>query len=239
MESSGDAGVVLFAAGYTINPKVLPNGFIQAFFTAASRLPQKFLMKLEGPLEGVPENVKIMSWIPQQDVLAHNRTRLFVNHCGLQGVTEAVFHGVPLVGMPIFFDQGDYLVKLVEHGVAIPLDRTATAEVIYETLSNVLDNPGWKRNATRLSRLMRNSPDKLTPLERALNLVEYVISEKGAPHLKMKSRHLNVFQYFCLDVFLFVGILMGAGFKFVRFGCTWVFNVAKNVGIKSEKVKVS
>lgn len=214
MQSAGDDGVVLFGVGYTINPKVLSKRFIQAFFQAAKRLPQKFLMKLEGHLENVPSNVKIMSWIPQQDVLAHNATRLFVNHCGLQGVTEALYHAVPMVGLPIFLDQGDYLVKLVKHGVAIPLDRqTATAEVIYQTLRRALNNPSFKHNAKRLSKLMKDTPDKLTPQERALQLVEYLVRQKGANHLKMHSRHLNFFQYFCIDIFVFVFTLLFTSYK--------------------------
>ena len=49
-----------------------------------------------------------MLQVPQQAVLAHPRTLLFVTHCGMHGVLEAVHHGVPMVGMPVFIDQVTY-----------------------------------------------------------------------------------------------------------------------------------
>ena len=49
-----------------------------------------------------------MLQVPQQAVLAHPRTLLFITHCGMHGVLEAVHHGVPMVGMPVFIDQVRY-----------------------------------------------------------------------------------------------------------------------------------
>jgi glucuronosyltransferase len=71
MQSSGEAGVVLFAIGSLIDPTILMETFLKAFFKAASLLPQKFLVKLNGDFGEVPENVKIMKWIPQQAVLGN------------------------------------------------------------------------------------------------------------------------------------------------------------------------
>ena len=53
-----------------------------------------------------------MLQVPQQAVLAHPRTRLFVTHCGMHGVLEAVHHGVPMVGMPVFIDQAGLYILL-------------------------------------------------------------------------------------------------------------------------------
>lgn len=43
--------------------------------------------------------------MPQQELLAHPKTRLFVTHCGTNGVNEAIHYGVPMVGMPVFSNQ--------------------------------------------------------------------------------------------------------------------------------------
>ena len=33
----------------------------------------------------MPTNVKFMSWLPQNDLLAHKKTKLFITHGGLNG----------------------------------------------------------------------------------------------------------------------------------------------------------
>jgi UDP:flavonoid glycosyltransferase YjiC (YdhE family) len=38
-------------------------------------------------------------------VLGHPHTKAFVSHCGVHSVNEAAFHGVPVVGVPIQFEQ--------------------------------------------------------------------------------------------------------------------------------------
>jgi hypothetical protein len=40
-----------------------------------------------------------------QDVLGHKHTRAFVSHCGVHSINEAAFHGVPVVAVPIQFEQ--------------------------------------------------------------------------------------------------------------------------------------
>ena len=67
-------------------------------------------------------------------------TRLFVSHCGMNGVMESVFHKVitafldvifsppftdqvPLVCLPIFADQPDNAARVGERGLGVSLDR--------------------------------------------------------------------------------------------------------------------
>lgn len=42
---------------------------------------------------------------PLQDVLGHPNTRVLVSHCGYHSVYEAMFHAVPVVGVPFQFEQ--------------------------------------------------------------------------------------------------------------------------------------
>ena len=47
----------------------------------------------------------LMSWLPQNDVLAYPNIKLFISHCGNKGQYEALYHGVPIFGLPVFGDQ--------------------------------------------------------------------------------------------------------------------------------------
>ncbi|XP_068242837.1 UDP-glucosyltransferase 2-like [Palaemon carinicauda] len=198
---SGDAGIVLFTMGFIFNSRVVPASTMKAFMGAFGRLNQRVLVKLEGEYLNPPSNVKVVKWLPQQDILAHPKTRLFFTHCGMHGVIEALHYGIPMVGMPVFADQDDVLVRLKKKGVAVGVSKNADEETIYNAIIEVLNNPKYKENAISLSKIIRDNSQH--PLDQALWLVNHVINTKGAEHLKFASRHLNIVQFFGLDVFSF------------------------------------
>ncbi|XP_066939205.1 UDP-glucuronosyltransferase 1A10-like [Macrobrachium rosenbergii] len=201
VNGSGDAGIILFTMGISFNSKVVPSSLIDAFMRAFGRLEQRVLMKLEEEYPHPPSNVKLVKWLPQQDVLAHPKTRLFFTHCGMHGVIEALHYGVPMVGMPVFADQEDVLVRIQQKGVGTGVPKNADEETIYRAVAEVLQNPRYKRNALRLSSILRDNPED--PLNQALWLVNHVINTKGAEHLKFSARNLGFIQFFGLDVFMF------------------------------------
>ena len=53
----------------------------------------------------LPKHVRVVKWAPQNDVLAHPGTKVFVTHGGANSVYEAAFHGIPIVALPIFAEQ--------------------------------------------------------------------------------------------------------------------------------------
>ena len=47
------------------------------------KFKQKFIWKWETEqMEGLPSNVKLSKWLPQQDILAHPNTKMFITHGG-------------------------------------------------------------------------------------------------------------------------------------------------------------
>lgn len=105
LDSAKD-GAILFSMGSFIQSKQWPVDKREALVKAFGRLKQKILWKYENEtLPGNPGNIKIGSWIPQRDILAHPNVKLFITHGGLLGTTEAIVEGVPVLGLPIFGDQ--------------------------------------------------------------------------------------------------------------------------------------
>ncbi|MCL2806872.1 MAG: hypothetical protein FWD27_01700 [Coriobacteriia bacterium] len=51
----------------------------------------------------LPDNIYAYSYVPQLEVLQH--VDVFVTHCGANSTNEALYFGVPMVGMPYLFDQ--------------------------------------------------------------------------------------------------------------------------------------
>ena len=49
----------------------------------------------------IPPNLKALKWVPQNDILGHEKTKAFVSHMGINGAAEAAYHGVPIAAAPI------------------------------------------------------------------------------------------------------------------------------------------
>lgn len=78
-----------------------------------------------------------MSHIP-----AHPNMKLFISHCGNLGLQEAMYHGVPVVGIPFFADQFVNLNKIVRKKIGRELSyKYLTEDSVYETITEVLQNP--------------------------------------------------------------------------------------------------
>ena len=78
------------------------------------------------------DNVKLMSWLPQNDILGHPKTRLFIGHAGLNGMLESTYHGVPMICSPFFADQFDNarIAKRVGFAETVNLETTSAEEFV-------------------------------------------------------------------------------------------------------------
>lgn len=88
------------------------------------------------------ENVKVLSWLPQNDILGHPKTRLFIAHAGINGIYESTYHGVPMICSPFFGDQPVNAQMAKQAGFAEVLDLKATsAEDFVSLIHKVLTQP--------------------------------------------------------------------------------------------------
>ncbi|KTG34840.1 hypothetical protein cypCar_00015274 [Cyprinus carpio] len=203
VQSSGDDGIVVFTLGSLVDkmPKELSNKIA----TALAQIPQKVLWRYGGEKpDTLGENTRIYKWIPQNDLLGHSKTRAFITHGGTNGIYEAIYHGVPMVGIPLFGDQPDNLVHIKARGAAVRLDNIKTMEPqdLVNGLNTIINNSSYKENAMRLSRIHHDRPVK--PLDEAVFWIEFVMRNKGAKHLRVEAHNLTWYQYHCLDVFAFL-----------------------------------
>ena len=77
-------------------------------------------------------------------MLGHPKTKAFVTHGGSNGVYEAIYHGVPMVGLPLFADQPHNIVHMKAKGAAVRFDlETMSTEDLLNALKDVINNPLW------------------------------------------------------------------------------------------------
>ncbi|PNF35871.1 hypothetical protein B7P43_G09429 [Cryptotermes secundus] len=198
--NGAEHGVIYFNMGSMIRSDTLPDDKREAFVQAFSELPQRVLWKWESDaMPGQPNNVKIAKWLPQFDILNHPNVRVFLAHGGLLGTIEAVHVGVPMIGIPMYGDQGTNMKMVESAGMAVILQyNDITKKNILKAIRTILDNPSYKENAERTSRAFRDRP--MSPMDTAIYWTEYVIRHRGAPHMRTAGADLPLYQYLLLDV---------------------------------------
>ncbi|XP_069682304.1 UDP-glycosyltransferase UGT5-like [Periplaneta americana] len=206
--NGAEHGVILFSMGSMIRADTLPVEKRNAFLQAFSELPQRIVWKWESEnVPGQPKNVKTLKWIPQFDVLNHPKVRLFMGHGGLLGTIEAVYAGVPMVGIPMVGDQPMNIKAVVTSGMGVYLGYSnITKESVLYALHTVLDQPSYRENAKRMSQIYQDRP--MSAMDTAIYWTEYVIRHKGAPHLRTAALDLPWYQYLLLDVLAVITIMV-------------------------------
>ncbi|XP_049308406.1 UDP-glucosyltransferase 2-like isoform X1 [Bactrocera dorsalis] len=197
-------GAIYFSLGSQVQSKDMPVEKLRLFLNVFAQLNQRVLWKFENDsLPDLPSNVMVKKWLPQSDILAHPNVRVFISHGGLFGSQEAVYHAVPVLGMPFFFDQHLNLKKAEYNGYAIMLDfHTLTSEQLKNSLQQLLHNNTYRDNIKRFSSIFHDRP--MGPRETALYWIDYVIRHKGARHLRAAGLDLKWYQFYLLDVIALV-----------------------------------
>ncbi|KAB0369718.1 hypothetical protein FD755_018711 [Muntiacus reevesi] len=202
----GDSGFVLVALGSIVSRYQSPE-IIKEMNAAFARLPQGVIWKCKPshwPKDvKLAANVKIMDWLPQNDLLAHPRIRLFVTQGGMNSVMEAIHHGVPMVGIPVFADQHENVLRVEtkKFGVSIQLEQMK-AETLALKMKQVMEDKRYKSAAEAASIIRRSQP--LTPAQRLVGWIDHILQTGGAAHLKPHAFQQPWYEQYLLDVLLFL-----------------------------------
>ncbi|GJQ80788.1 hypothetical protein Trydic_g9379 [Trypoxylus dichotomus] len=197
MESSSD-GVIYFSFGLA-KEQFLSDDIRNVLVSAFSKINQTILWNSEAEVSNIPKNVIIRRLCPQGDILAHPNTKLFITHGDSLSVQEAMYYGVPVVGIPLFGDQHGNLAKIVNKGVGKKLNYLdLDVSLIYETILEVLHNPTYKRNMQELAKKFKDQPQ--TPSERAVFWVEYALRNRNLTHLNIAAKYMRFYETMSLDI---------------------------------------
>ena len=195
-------GVIFFSLGANLKSSNMPKIKLEIILKTFSKLKQRVLWKWEDEEEmpNKPNNVMLGKWFPQASILAHENVKLFITHGGLGSVTEAMFYGVPIVGIPVFFDQFANTNVAADEGWALNVKfEDLNVEMFNEAIIEVLSNCSYRKAVEKLSQLFRDRPQH--PMDTAIYWIEYVIRHNGATHMHYQGKDLNFIQTNSLDVF--------------------------------------
>ncbi len=118
---------------------------LEAIAAAVSRRPEfEVIMSLGGATVRADSvrklqtgNVTVTEFVPQWSVLAE--ADAFITHHGLNSTHEAIFHRVPMLSCPFFWDQPALAAKCQAFGVALPLATVPREAITADAVHSALD----------------------------------------------------------------------------------------------------
>lgn len=146
----------------------------RCFAVACSQLNLQLVIAHGGGLDerfvaSLPGNPVAVNYAPQLEVLA--RSQLTLTHAGLNTVLDSLTFGVPLVAVPITYEQPAIAsrIKWCEVGEVVPY-ADVTAERLQKTIQQMQANPKYCMNAKAVQR----SISRAGGVGRAADLIEKV-----------------------------------------------------------------
>lgn len=203
-------GIVYFCMGSNISPKQMQPEKRTAIIKALSSIKEKVIWKWDHESAQQVDQTKFYTsnWLPQNEILAHKNVKLFITHGGLLGTTEAVYHGVPLMGIPMFADQKMNMISFQQSGLGLMLEYSNLTDATFKNvLDEMLENDKYRMKSKEMAIRFKDRP--ASAIETAKFWIEYVVRHNGAKFMQSAALKLNDIQYNNLDVY---GLLLLVAF---------------------------
>ncbi len=221
-----------------------PTGLAQTIADELSQVSAAVLWKYSGTImpKRLGKNIKIIPWFPKNecsfnDILGHSSTKVFVTHGGLNGFQESVYHGVPMVVIPLTVDQPRQanFAQYKKLGVAMKWKSIqANGKVLRNGINEVLNNKVYKENVKRLSIIMKDR--KQSPSQQGADWIEYALRHDGASHLTSEAIDLPQYKLHMFDVFIFLVVVACLVIYALLHLCCCIFRACvRNMQVKEKQ----
>jgi zeaxanthin glucosyltransferase len=135
----------------------------QTILAAVGRMPETQVVLAKGnnlelnDLGSVPPNVIVVDKAPQLELL--ERSVLCITHAGLNTALESLAQGVPMVAIPISYDQPGVATRIAYHGVGEFLEvDNLTIDGLHELIQKVLHTPAYREKAQYFRNVIAKRP---------------------------------------------------------------------------------
>ncbi|XP_059155309.1 UDP-glucuronosyltransferase 3A1-like [Physella acuta] len=160
----------------------------------------------------VPTKIMTSHWIPQNDLLGHPKTKVFVSHCGKNGQYEALYHAVPILCLPIFGDQFYNSKRIQVKGYGLQKDiRHISKEELTIAIKQLVYDSKYKGNIEKASKLFKELYK--VPSKEAAYWIDHVM-KYGGDYIRSSGQEMPLYQFLLLDVIAFITFVSTSLFIF-------------------------
>jgi zeaxanthin glucosyltransferase len=166
----------------------LVNGLRKVYGTileAVSEFPEMQMVLSVGrnfnpdDLGRIPSNTIVVRAAPQIDLL--KRAALCITHAGLNTALEALAQGVPMVAIPVGFDQPGVAARIAYHGVGEFIEvGDLTTRRLSDLIAKIEENPKYREKAGWFQKVLSEA--------RGLEVAADVIEQAFEDHFEEKFR---------------------------------------------------
>ncbi|KAK6963155.1 2-hydroxyacylsphingosine 1-beta-galactosyltransferase [Biomphalaria glabrata] len=195
--SSRGVAVVSFG-GYNI---YIPDHIRSKMATAFQKLNLNVIWKINWTFEQ-RDKILTLNWIPQNDLLGHPKTRVLVSHCGKNSQYEALYHGVPILCLPMLSDQFYNSKRIFVKGFGQYADiREITSDELARLIQQVADDPKYRSNIQQASTIFRELYK--IPSKEAAFWLDHAM-KYGGNYMRSSGQQMPLYQFLLLDVMAFL-----------------------------------
>ncbi|XP_041347156.1 UDP-glucuronosyltransferase 3A1-like [Gigantopelta aegis] len=138
-------GIIFVSFGSLVPIQFAPKTMVENMLAALRQSGFNVLLKSDS--DHGDGNIRFSKWLPQNDILGHPKTKLFISHCGKNGLFESIYHGVPILCAPRAIDQPMNSRRVAQMGIGIHLDfNKASAENISNAIHDCIRNETFREN---------------------------------------------------------------------------------------------
>ncbi|MEE0967630.1 MAG: macrolide family glycosyltransferase [Bacilli bacterium] len=114
------------------------------------------------------ENIKIYNYVDQIEILQN--VDLFITHCGMNSVSEALYYQVPLILFPQTKEQSGVAYRVNELGAGKYLENNTVA-AIKNACNEVFNNESYKQNVNIIAQSFYRCGGSQAAVEAILNVI--------------------------------------------------------------------
>uniref|UniRef100_A0A0N5BC30 glucuronosyltransferase n=1 Tax=Strongyloides papillosus TaxID=174720 RepID=A0A0N5BC30_STREA len=209
--ASAKSGVIVVSFGTQATINGIKPQLFKPLYNVLSKLTTYRIYWRLGPeyeelgieMDKVPSHINITTFVPQNDLLAQKKTKLFITNGGMSSIIESIFHGVPMVGIPLYGVNRQNLYKMRNKGLGLVVEKEDINEgKLMKSIKSVLENNKYSITVKDMSKAMKSRSENA--FDRALYYIEHVGRHRGAKFLKQKS----TFEKFISQIHVYVVIFI-------------------------------